>query len=43
MPSHRHGRPGDRDYVIRIDPERVTGRLLRGAVNPISIDERGHL
>ena len=35
--------PGDRDYVIRIDPERVTGRLLRGAVNPISIDERGYL
>ena len=35
--------PGDRDYVIRIDPERVTGRLLRGAVSPISIDERGYL
>jgi nitroimidazol reductase NimA-like FMN-containing flavoprotein (pyridoxamine 5'-phosphate oxidase superfamily) len=35
--------PGDRDYVIRIDPERVTGRLLRGAVTPASIDERGYL
>jgi hypothetical protein len=29
--------------VIRIDAERVTGRLLRGAVTPASTDERGYL
>ena len=35
--------PGDRNYVIRIEPERVTGRLLRGAVTPNPLDERGYL
>jgi nitroimidazol reductase NimA-like FMN-containing flavoprotein (pyridoxamine 5'-phosphate oxidase superfamily) len=35
--------PGPRDFVIRIEPERVTGRLLRGALDPPSVDGRGYL
>ena len=30
--------PDDRDFVIRIHPERATGRLLRGPLTPTSID-----
>ena len=29
-PAPQPWAPGDRNYVIRIEPERVTGRLLRG-------------
>lgn len=35
--------PGTRDCVIRIGTERVTGRLLRGAVTPTPTGEGGYL
>lgn len=34
--------PGDRNCVIRISADRLTGRLLRGEVTP-SLDEHGYL
>jgi nitroimidazol reductase NimA-like FMN-containing flavoprotein (pyridoxamine 5'-phosphate oxidase superfamily) len=35
--------PGDRDCVMRITPERVTGRLLRGEIPPRSLGDTGYL
>lgn len=34
--------PGDRDCVIRIDPERVSGRLLRGEIPPRPLGDAGY-
>ena len=34
---------GARDCVVRVTPERVTGRLLRGAIAPPSIGDVGYL
>lgn len=35
--------PGDRSCVLRIDADRLTGRLLRGQVAPSPLDEHGYL
>lgn len=35
--------PGERDCVIRISADRLTGRLLRGEVPPSPLNERGYL
>ena len=35
--------PGDRECVMRIVAERVTGRLLRGEVPPRSLGDSGYL
>lgn len=35
--------PGDRDCVIRIGAERVTGRLLRGEVTRSPLSDKGYL